>query len=394
MNDEFQNLPPTEQKAVMDAVKQLNRSSISNPSLHTLSMSDLYDIAFPPKCPIIEGLLYSDAYIFGGSPKIGKSFFMTQLGYHVATGTPLWGYPVKQGAVLYLALEDDYGRLQGRLNRMFGVDTVASFYFAVQAKTLAEGLNEQLEEFLAVHPDTKLIIVDTLQKIREIGNESYSYAMDYQTATEVKRFSDAHNVAVIVVHHTRKMEAGDVFDMISGTNGLLGAADGAFVLQKKKRTDQTATMQVVGRDQPDMELTLRFDQERCIWEMEKAETQPIRRTADPFVQRIADFMKDRPEWTGTATDLLALLGDTEMKPQVLTRKLNVNVSALYNNFGILYEKQGRCSDRRAFTLATVPVSDLRDGMTINDGILHGAEASPIPSQRTDDGKSDGNEVGK
>lgn len=65
-------------------------------------------------------------------------------------------------------------------------------------------------------------------------------------------------------HHTRKMEASDGFDMISGTIGLLGAADGAFILQKKKRTDPTATMQVVGRDQPDQELTLEFNQERCI----------------------------------------------------------------------------------------------------------------------------------
>ena len=34
----------------------------------------------------------------------------------------------------------------------------------------------------------------------------------------------------------------DKFDMISGTNGLSGAADGAFLLQKEKRTDGTATL--------------------------------------------------------------------------------------------------------------------------------------------------------
>ena len=54
--------------------------------------------------------------------------------------------------------------------------------------------------------------------------------------------------------------------MISGTNGLLGAADGAFIMQKKRRTDNTALLDIVGRDQPDQELTLEFNRERCVWE--------------------------------------------------------------------------------------------------------------------------------
>ena len=85
--------------------------------------------------------------------------------------------------------------------------------------------------------------MDTLQKVRETGSENYSYSMDYQNITALKLFSDRNNVAILVVHHTRKMEASDSFDMISGTNGLLGAADGAFILQKKKRTDPTRTTQ-------------------------------------------------------------------------------------------------------------------------------------------------------
>ena len=197
--NEYQN-PPLE-----------HQSAIRKPSLHTVSMTELYDMAFPPRSPVVEGLLYSGTYLFAGSPKIGKSFFMSQLGYHVATGTPLWDYPVRQGSVLYLALEDDYGRLQGRLNQMFGVEAVD---FATKARTLADGLNEQMEEFLQRHPDTRLIIVDTLQKVREAGSENYSYSMDYQNITALKLFSDRNNVAILVVHHTRKMEASDSFDMI------------------------------------------------------------------------------------------------------------------------------------------------------------------------------------
>lgn len=317
-------------------------------------MTELYDIVFPPRTPVIEGLLYSGTYIFAGSPKIGKSFFMSQLGYHVATGAALWNYPVRHGDVLYLALEDDFGRIQNRLNQMFGVETVDGLHFATQARTLAEGLNVQLEEFIQLHPGTKLIIVDTLQKVRESGNENYSYSMDYQNITNLKAFSDAHNLAIIVVHHTRKMEASDSFDMISGTNGLLGAADGAFILQKKKRTDPTATMQVVGRDQPDQELMLEFDQERCLWKLTKAAKPLLHREPEEIIRKIAAFMTGKTEWTGTASELLEAMQETSTKPHILTRKLNVNVSTMFNDFDIAYVKNGRSADRKTFSLVALP----------------------------------------
>ena len=63
--------------------------------------------------------------------------------------------------------------------------------------------------------------------------------------------------------------------MISGTNGLLGAADGAFILHKKKRTDKEAVMEVVGRDQQDQEITLEFDMEFCRFIQTKIKSKPL-----------------------------------------------------------------------------------------------------------------------
>lgn len=345
----------------------MDQPLIRKPSLRTVSMSELYDMTFSPRTPIIEGLLHCGTYLLAGSPKIGKSFFMNQLAYHIATGIPLWDYPVRKGAVLYLALEDEYSRLQGRLNRMFGVDSVDGFHIAVQSKTINEGLMDQLGEFVQIHPDTRLIIVDTLQKVREIGNESYSYAADYQTITSLKTFTDKYNLTILVVHHTRKMEASDSFDMISGTNGLLGAADGAIILQKKKRTDNAAVMQVVGRDQPDQELKLEFNREKCLWELTKAETQLFEMSVDPVINKIADFMKDRDIWEGSASELLDQMQLTDTMPHALTRKLNVNVSVLFNKFDIEYMVKPRSSNQRGFILQHHKGDDDRsDAMTQSD----------------------------
>ena len=85
---------------------------------------------------------------------------------------PLTTYPVHAGTVIYLALEDDYRRLQERLFRMFGVEGTDTLHFATCAKQLGAGLYEQLTRFVSEHKDTRLIIIDTLQKIREAGGES------------------------------------------------------------------------------------------------------------------------------------------------------------------------------------------------------------------------------
>lgn len=242
---------------ITNSGKQINLQAAkksNNFGLNTVSMTELYDTVYPPRKPIVNDLLYSGTYLFVGAPKVGKSFFMGQLAYHVAMGLPLWEYEVHQGTVLYLALEDDYARLQRRLSRMFGVEETSNLYFATQAKSVSEGLDQQLEGFIREHPDVRLIIIDTLQKVREIGGDRYSYASDYEIVTKLKTFSDRYGICLLVVHHTRKMEAEDSFDMISGTNGLLGAADGAFIMQKKRRTDNTALLDIVGRDQPDQEL--------------------------------------------------------------------------------------------------------------------------------------------
>ena len=308
--------------------------------LQTVSMTELYDTVYPPRMPVVDGFLYGGTYLFVGAPKVGKSFFMGQLAYHVAMGLPLWNYPVRKGTVLYLALEDDYARLQRRLSVMFGVECADNLFFATQAKTLNEGLDGELEDFLKEHKDARLIIIDTLQKVREVGGEKYSYSNDYEIVTKLKTFSDKYGVCLLVVHHTRKLESEDSFDMISGTNGLLGAADGVFIMHKKKRTDNTAIMDIVGRDQPDQELTIEFDRKKCIWKFQKAETELWKQPPNPLLEAINEFLtEEMQEWEGTATELLKKLPNMQLSANVLSRKLNVVNSQLLNEYGIFYDNK-------------------------------------------------------
>lgn len=311
--------------------------------LHTITMTELFQTTYKSRPPIIDGLLYAGAYILAGAPKIGKSFLVAQIAYHVSTGQKLWGYEVHQGTVLYLALEDDYQRIQSRMFMMYGVEDTPHLHFATAAGKIGNGLDEQLENFMREHPDTKLIIIDTMQKIREVGGEAYSYASDYEIIGKLKQFADKHCICVFTVHHTRKQPAGDSFEMISGTTGLLGCADGSLLMQKKKRTALDVTIDVVGRDQQDQILYLKKDPKTQIWNLEKMENELHREPPDPILEAVAALVN--AEWIGSPTELREIL-DVDMQPNTLTKHLNVNAGRLFNEHHIQYENTRTHAGRR------------------------------------------------
>ncbi len=304
--------------------------------MQTVSMPELYEMVYPGKPPIIEHFLYPGTYLFVGAPKMGKSFMMAQIAYHVSSGTPMWNYSVCKGTVLYLALEDDYRRLQERLYRMFGTGTTPDLFFSVASKSLNEGLLDQLGMFLNEHPKTSVVIIDTLQKVREAEGDTYSYARDYDIIAGLKAFADRTGICLMLVHHTRKQKSDDNFDRISGTNGLLGAADGAFIMYKSKRSDGEATIEVSGRDQPDKKFMLSRNKKTLCWELNGEKSPEYNEPPEPVLEAIGGFINtDNPTWEGTATELIEKL-ELDIKPNALSLKLNVNAGKLYNLYFVQY----------------------------------------------------------
>lgn len=310
--------------------------SAASARLSTITLPELYDNVYQNRPPVIDDLLYSGTYIFAGAPKMGKSILMAQLAYHVSSGAPLWEHHVHVGTVLYLALEDDHQRLQQRLSRMFGVEGTDKLHFAVEAPGLENGLEERLNAFIGEHPDTRLIIIDTLQKILG-GNSGSTYARDYQVMGRLKKFADVHGICLMIVHHTRKSKDKDKFNMISGSTGLLGCVDGAFLLHKNDRMEDEAVLDVIGRDQPEQQIYLFRNEETLVWdfngEMKEAWVEP----ADPLLEAVNEMLtEDEPRWTGSASDLIQRL-ELDVQPNALTRKLNVKAGTLLNDYAIRYE---------------------------------------------------------
>ena len=314
--------------------------------LHTVTFDQLMDSVFQGRPAVIENFLYPGVYILAGAPKIGKSFLVAQIAYHVSAGKELWGYIVHPGTVLYLALEDDERRLQNRMFRMFDVEGTSALYFATHAKMIGRGLDEQLEGFIGEHRDTRLIIIDTLQKVRETIKDAYSYANDYEIIGRLKTFAGKYGICVLLVHHTRKQPAGDSFEMISGTTGLLGCADGALLMQKEKRTSYTATLDVVGRDQPDQRLYLIKDPEHLNWGLDHTENELWKQQPDALLNAVAKLVSaESPEWEGSPTELSEILSQ-DIAANRLTKHLNVNAGRLLEEHRVKYENKTKHAGRR------------------------------------------------
>lgn len=272
---------------------------------------------------IIEKLLPEGISILCGAPKIGKSWLMLWTCLQVAEGKPIWGMETHQCDVLYLCLEDPFHRIQDRLYSLTE-SAPDNLYFAVTSGQLGNGLQKQIHTHMQNYPETGLIVIDTLQKVRNAEKaSSLMYASDYDDITALKKIADKYGIAIVVVHHLRKMPDGkDPFNQISGTTGITGAVDSAFVITKASRSDETALLTASGRDIEHQQLTIRF--ENKVWKLENHKGQSeLRQEEIPMLlYKIVNFVRKKGEWTGTASQLLTVLGDTETSPIALTRILS------------------------------------------------------------------------
>jgi AAA domain-containing protein len=237
------------------------------PPPETISAADLIALELPEVNWAVPGVLPEGVTVLAGKPKMGKSWLALGLCVAVAAGGRALGkIPAERGGALYLGLEDNKRRLQRRLKKILaGRDAPRGLEVGCEWPKLDEGGIEALEKMLDAR-SIGLVVIDTLKKIRprESGSRGV-YDLDYEALEPLLPLAGDRGVAVLVVHHLRKLEAGDPLDMISGSTGLTAGIDGALVL-KRDRGKQDATLLIDGRDiEEPAELALRWDADLASW---------------------------------------------------------------------------------------------------------------------------------
>ncbi len=233
-----------------------------------MSAGKLLEKVFPEPKYAVEGILPEGLTVFVGKPKLGKTWCVLGIAIAVASGGRAIGkIPVEEGDVLCLGLEDGARRLQNRLKMLLnGGHCPQRLDIATNWRRLDEGGLDDIEGWLQEHPEARLVIVDTLKRVRppeQRGGRLYDD--DYNTIAPLGDLAKEYGVAVVVVHHTRKLESEDPLELVSGSNGITGAADGVLVLKRATRGGTDAELYATGRDFEDKALALTWDKATCQW---------------------------------------------------------------------------------------------------------------------------------
>lgn len=306
-------------------------------TLDTFTMSELYNEEYSYSKDIVEGLFPVGIHLIAAPPKVGKSRLSLQLAYSVATGENFWDKPVAQGSVLYLSLEDTKKRLQRRSYQMFDINDTPNLHFAIVSKTINDGLIGQLKSFLEKHNDTKLIIIDTFQKVCDAYNDKVSYSKDYRIISILKELTDEYNICLLLIHHTRKQEADDCFDMISGTNGLFGAVDGAYILIKDHKNVNRIELNGTSRDLAPIRFVLQSNNHNLKWDLIEEKDLEFEKEEDQFLIDISKIVNEsKPIWKGTASELAELLTEY-ISINSITKKLKLTSSDLSQQCDVEFE---------------------------------------------------------
>jgi RecA-family ATPase len=251
------------QKLYLDSSRDISALPV------TFTGNELRNKEFPPVTWGIPDLLPAGVTLCGGREKTGKTWLWFSLGIAVATG----GYaldkiPVEQGDALYLSLEDPERRLYSRIRRLARQETdLARFHYATKWNAADRGGVEHLDAWLEEHPACRLVVGDTLKRIRpRTSGRRNMYDEDYEAVQPFVELAAKHNVAIVLIHHlNQQAEHHDPFDAFSGSAGLTAAADGIWLLTRK-RGDADAYLMVDGRDiEEPQELALGWDAATCTW---------------------------------------------------------------------------------------------------------------------------------
>ena len=326
---------------------------------------------------LIDGVLSNGLAILAGDSKIGKSWMVLWLCLQISGGEPVWGLPTRKTDVVYLALEDREWRVQQRMQELTETPP-ENLHFGFSCGRLGSELEGQIEDILKSNPATGLLFIDTLQMVRDnVSGKVNAYAQDYADLSSLKKLADSYGICIFLVHHTRKeRDSGNIFNDITGSTGIIGVADTVMILRKDERFGTNATLCITGRDIEEKKLKMQMHGVR--WEVtEELSADDLRKVKIPgFVFQVAEYLLEHSSFDGTATDLLAAVGNTELKPNTASMYLTRFYSEVLKPFGITYE----CRKTAAARLIRLVLHDDDDG---HDGLSASERLASLRAENDD-----------
>ena len=266
----------------------------------TRSAKDILSTVMPASEMIIQDLMPTGICILAGPQKIGKSYLALDIGVSVALGRPVLDRETLQRECLYLALEDNYRRIQDRLFQM-NVEETDLIHFAIIADKLGGGLEKQIEVFTIEHPNLGLVIIDVMQLVRQKTVSNYS--SEYNELAELRKLADRLGISILMVMHTKKSRDRDQLNNIYGGGGFVASADAIYVLDQERRGDENCILLCTGREIENVEITLHLDSESMRW---LVVNDPATKNSkkSQLLAAVYVYIRDKKHFEGSATKLI------------------------------------------------------------------------------------------
>ena len=287
------------------------------PKLTPVTAADLDKMDIPPVVYLVEPILPEGLDMLGAPSKYYKSYMAIDLCLCICQGEDFLGFKTRKSACLYLDLESTKRRPRDRVRQILGDRPKPENFHILTAeddvKPIGNGFTEQIEGILKDHPDIRLIVVDVLQRVRPAAKKNQTgYDRDYDDLGVIKKIADGYSVGVLMIHHTRKMkDPNDVFNELSGSVGIMGALDAAWVITKDERFSDEATLSITGRDMESRQLKIRFNKASFRWEYigTAEEIEKQREFAEYDQSPITETVKKLLEqsggtWEGSANEII------------------------------------------------------------------------------------------
>lgn len=322
--------------------------------LRAITAQKLISTEFPEIFFVVNDILSVGSVILSAAPKTGKSWMMLQLAVAVAEGGYFLNKKTEKCDVVYFALEDSPRRLQDRLKKMLkGQAPPEGITFVTEAPGIEQGLLKDIESMIDKNPKIKLVIIDTLQKVKPPSKANQTpYEQDYKLLSGITALAHRKDSCFLFLHHLRKgngMKPLDPFENILGSTALQGATDIMMVMERENRIENDAVLHITGRDVEPQDLAISFNNykweshgdagsieqmrhemeyrnhpaiitlKKRLAEIEADEDEPIKE----YVVRAKDFRKDVMEETGK------VVGTNEK-----------NFMSIVNDFDIFLYKDG------------------------------------------------------
>ena len=237
----------------------------------SLDMKTLMNTELPPMQWAIGGILPEGFVCLAGRPKAMKSWTALKIAYCVQNGIDFLDHKTVQGDAIYFGLEDSQRRIKDRVLKLgYSKLKQPQIVLGGDVPYLGFGFEECLENWIKSRENPRLVIIDTLARIkpRQSKSAGTAYDADNLLMNGIQKLAVQNNLTVMFITHLSKASQEYGFDKIQGSVGVQGMTDAMWMLDRGDGINSKASLKGRGRDILDFEYAIQWDDETMSYKFE------------------------------------------------------------------------------------------------------------------------------